>query len=703
MMRSRKEPFTFLKRMMTAVILFILLQASAAAAAAVNVTGCRYTDSTHLVVTASAADVSKIPGRQCCLLELPFTGGVPDFVGPGVKPLAAAGKSRSMTFTVKVKASRRARYLYSRFAVAVPAGNGYQLISNARYLSNPGSMAEGQYVFPRASSKKGLQIKSQMVTDAVELNVQNAAINIVLSDIPAGKGEKNKSRSYAYKYNGKKYWFRKSVIGSYDRQLKGMSETNAVISAILLLGWRSDLKYMIPPAGRHGGHNFYAWNVADPEARQMFSAILSFLAKRYSGAAGSKGRIVNWIVGNEVADYKSWNYGGTMSLEQYASLYADAFRLTYMAAASGYSGARVYISLDHLWNSSQNGGFTGRNMLDAFVSALRAGGYIPWNLAYHPYSSPLHETRFWKNGDGQATAALTTPVITMRNLNVLTGYIKSRYGPGVRVILSEQGYTSVRGKVQEENVQSAAIAYSYLLTEANDMVDSFIMNRHVDHIAETSAGLYLGLWTNSRDEWADRKKQSWNTFKYMDTNLSEAVTTSGLGVIGAASWKQLIPGYSPSLYTRNYITQGRLQVVGSYKKKVSIPKKWKKYGGASSFKKKKKTLTVKRTGGNNRNIQWGITQTFKKGLNLNGRALFTTVRIKGAKSGAARIRMRIYSGAARFECFCDIPCGKDVRLGTSLAGWPGASNITRIQIVAEPVSKGWKKGASMKIKVPVAG
>ena len=89
------------------------------------------------------------------------------------------------------------------------------------------------------------------------------------------------------------------------------------------------------------------------------------------------------------------------TLNQYAKIYADQFRLAYNTLTSVYSNARVYISLDHLWNTNNvSGTFASRKMLDKFASKLRAGGNISWNLAYHPYSSPLTEPRFWATQTG---------------------------------------------------------------------------------------------------------------------------------------------------------------------------------------------------------------------------------------------------------------------------------------------------------------
>ena len=53
------------------------------------------------------------------------------------------------------------------------------------------------------------------------------------------------------------------------------------------------------------------------------------------------------------------------TLNQYAKIYADQFRLAYNTLTSVYSNARVYISLDHLWNTNNvSGTFASRKMLD---------------------------------------------------------------------------------------------------------------------------------------------------------------------------------------------------------------------------------------------------------------------------------------------------------------------------------------------------
>ena len=191
-----------------------------------------------------------------------------------------------------------------------------------------------------------------MLEDAEELNVHHSVLNIVLSDLIASASQKNTFDSLPYKYQGTTYWFRKGMVSEYDRQLTALQKTNTIVSAILLLQWRDDLTYLIYPSGRETGHAYYAWNTSNASARKQLQAAISFLASRYSTSAAKNGRIVNWIVGNEVNDYGVYNYAGKKTLKQYAKIYANAFRLTYNTVTSIYANARVYISLNHLWNTT---------------------------------------------------------------------------------------------------------------------------------------------------------------------------------------------------------------------------------------------------------------------------------------------------------------------------------------------------------------
>lgn len=667
-----------------------------AASQPVTISSCTLTSTTKLQVTASCSKISQISGDRCYLFSLPYMASK---ISGTDKPLVSVKKAKRMTFTVKKKKSTLRTMLDRRFVVAQKSGSSYKIISNYRYITNPGRLASYRYKFPTATSKKGLQVAADMIEDAQELNVRHSTINILFNLTMAGPGEQNASVSIPFKYKGKTYWYSKAAIYSYDAMLKGLKANNAVVSAILLLGYRSDLKDLIAPSGREGGHNYYAWNTQSKAAREKIEACITFLAQRYSASNGANGRIVNWIVGNEVNNYKVWNYGGRLPFNTYINLYESAFRLTYNCVSSVYSNARVYISLDHLWNvNTVDGTYPAKDVLTAFAKAISSHGYIPWNLAYHPYGSPLTEPAFWKNENQWTRNDLNTPVINMNNISLLCRFVKERYGQATRIILSEQGYTSKQNGKNVSKTQAAAIVYSYYLTEKEDMIDSFIMNRHVDHTVEEAQGLALGLWTNSRTEWADTKKPSWDVFKYMDTSKSPSVASSYLKEIGAASWAQLVGTYNAKLYAKTSLSDGVIEPVSGYKKTASITSNWQPYGAVTSVNKVSGGYRIVHNGSLNPNRLWGIAQTFKKKQAFEKNPYFClTADIRGAAAKSAVVKIRFYAGDKIFDAQRAIVGGKAQKLRVNLSKWPYRKSITHIRIGIAPVKGGWSGSAYANI------
>lgn len=671
-----------------------------AAARPATISTCRLYGKNKVRVTAAAKNPRKIRGTRCYLIA----------VTPGMSSrlVASCRKSKRMTFTCRLN-SGGINLLNSSFVIASKKANGkYAYISTRRFISNPGKIARYKYKFPKAVSKKGLQINADMMEDVEELNVRNSVINIDFSQLIAPPALQNTRYSYSWKYQGNTYWFVKDSVAYYDKQLLALKSTSSINSAVLLLSRRSDLVNLIYPKGRESGHAYYAWNTTNNSARKQIAATLNFLARRYSASSQKHGRISNWIVGNEVNNYKTYNYAGRQSLNRYAQIYADQFRLAYNTITSVYSNARVYISLDHLWNTNYvNGTFASRRMLDTFASKIRAGGNIRWNLAYHPYSSPLTEPRFWANTNGQLTKSLTSPVINMGNIDLLTTYVRKKYGSKTRIILSEQGYTSVQKTKNVETLQAAALAYTYLLAESNNMIDSVIIHRQVDHTEEIKQGLSLGLWTTDSDsseyEDADSKKESWGVFKYMDTSRSSSVTSFAPSAIGVSSWKDLIPAYSSKLYNKVNCTIGSLDQVNGYRRAASVYQNWRSYGAVSNAHKTRNAFIAIRDNKRNKNSLWGFSQKLKRKTSFRSYPGFcTTVNVSGAQNGYAQIKMRFYSGRNFFECARIIPCNQNIHLRTSLAKWKYRSKVTKIQIMAAPVHGGkWNSNAHLVMSTPV--
>ncbi len=475
-------------------------------------------------------------------------------VAKNAKPDAKVKKSTKVTMTAPLNYGTSASKLQSRFALAVKTDKkgSYTIISTPKYISNPEKLASYNYAFPKAATKKGLQVDPYYLSDAVELGVKHTAYNICLDDLVATPEQENAAQGISYRYNGKTYWFNRGIMESIDNTLNQYKKSRMIVSAIFLLRWRDDISYLIPKAARAPGHGFYALNTSEAKARKHLEAIFTFLAQRYT----PDGRIANWIVGNEVNNYGTYHYTGSAALANNARIYVNAYRLAYIAVRSVYAKARVYISLDQVWTYLVANSHTSKQFLEKFAEYWEAYGDLGnFNIAFHPYPAPLEDPAFWTNSRGLVTQNVNSPCISMSNLRILTNYVKSKWGSGVRIILSEQGFTSRKYGREAETLQAAAIAYAYYLAEFNSAVDAFILHRHVDHQSEQAIGLYLGLYANDGGASGNpaamgRKKYAWEVFKYMDTSKGKSKTKFALPYIGASSWKAAVSGYDASRFTQ---------------------------------------------------------------------------------------------------------------------------------------------------------
>jgi hypothetical protein len=287
-----------------------------------------------------------------------------------------------------------------------------------------------------------------------------------------------------------------------------------------------------------------AFNVATGDGRRWFCATMEFLSERWSRADKAHGRVVGYIMGNEVNSHWWWSNMGRVSMEEFADEYLRVMRHTHTAVRKQCSWARVYISLEHHWNMRFGAGderqsFAGRPFIDYFARRSKQDGDFDWHLAFHPYPENLFEPRFWN--DRTATTNADTPRITFKNIEVLASYMRRPEmldnGQPRRIILSEQGFHTPAGD-SGEAIQAAAFCYAYKKIERIDLIDAFILHRHVDHDQE--GGLLLGLRRNKpRDGELRPKKKIYDCFRAADTPDWEKAFEFALPIIGLTNWIDL--------------------------------------------------------------------------------------------------------------------------------------------------------------------
>jgi len=462
-------------------------------------------------------------------------------------------KGDALSFTLPLNLGTTQDRLYSKFVVAVFDGQKYTPVSNTVYVTNPEAVAKHTDPYRTAQTKKGLLIENttSMVADAFELGVNHVIVNIPFHHI-LGQG-------ISYEYDGKTYSFNKELMETYDNTIRRMSEKNMTVTAVILNGWNDNTPQLLYPGVKKQPANqvfYYGFNASTKEGYETIKAIASFLADRYSSLQSPYGKVSNWIIGNEINN-QQWNYMGPMSLEKYIQEYERAFRVFYTAIRSTNRNDRLFFSTDYNWNHEANGTtkYNAKDVIDRFADRTGAGGSMDWGLAYHPYSIPMTEPEFWDDDQtGLIKQDAASPVINLKNLNVLTDYmqqgqLRMRDGSVRHIILSEQGFTSksaTRGV--NYDLQAAAIAYAYYIADSNPYIDAFIMSRQVDAPLETKDSLMFGLWHCDENQpnaiVPTMRKKAWSIYKNIDNKKTTLETTEfAKQILGIQKWSDVIPNF----------------------------------------------------------------------------------------------------------------------------------------------------------------
>ncbi|XID92994.1 DUF5722 domain-containing protein [Paenibacillaceae bacterium WGS1546] len=472
-----------------------------------------------------------------------------------VQPTPPGGGEFS--FVVPRKDGQRDRY-YSKFLVTEQANgdpSSVKYVSAPRYATDIAFRAANEYAYPVARSKKGLQVL--MSDDAEDLGVAHAAINVVTGAL-LYKENLNPSNVIEYPLNGRTYYFDKEYVESLDRQIKPLSDNDAIVNLVIILYDGSDpnrmvdvLKHPDAVAGEGGG-TVLAFNTVEEEGIEAFKAVMEFLTDRYTREDEKYGRAVGYIVGNEVDAQWVWQNMGEKTVSQFIDDYESAVRIAYLAARKHYNNPRIYISLTDHWtqpyDNNPRKAYKGRDVVDLMNRTAKRQGDYPWHVAFHPYPEDFFNTDTWN--DERALDSFDTPKITFKNLHVLNDYMGQSdlftNGERRRIILSEQGFHTKDDSLAVAKEQAAAYAYAYYKTQFLSGIDSFILFSHIDIPV---AGLNMGLWTqdpDTSDPFVPKsKKYIYNVFKYIDTNRSLEVTDFAKPIIGISDWGEVAPGFDP--------------------------------------------------------------------------------------------------------------------------------------------------------------
>ncbi|MBQ3795548.1 MAG: hypothetical protein II842_04580 [Butyrivibrio sp.] len=488
----------------------------------VSIDNCLITDSKKVQIDCSSEGIPSSDDKYYYIFE---EATYEDSIPEDAEPIAKGYKDEATSFTVSLNKGEADSRLFSKFTVAVKLDGKYVSVSHPKYITNPGACAPYSYGGMTHHSIKGILPDPLRISELSELNLSYCAYNIPLSHILTTSG------GISYTYGGVTYHFNKGVVENYDNLFKKLNKMGIDIAAIVLNDASTSTypEFTHPDARKGSSAPYYMFNAATDGGVKAVAALGSFLAGRYSGSG--HGNVSMWIFANEVNARKEYNYMSYVDVNTYSIAFTRAFRVFYNSVLSQNSAAKVYFSLDQRWtlnSSTKSGDYNAKDVLDILSTSIREYGNIDWGLAAHPYSYPNGATAFWKSSK-YTTHSVTTPVISMDNLEVLTDYMQREdmldtSGNVRSIILSEMGYSSTSG----ETLQAAAFAYAYSIMEKNGHIDALMLSRQTDASDEIRAlGLALGLQTTG-----GKHKYIYNVFKYIDTDKRKDVISFAYDIVG---------------------------------------------------------------------------------------------------------------------------------------------------------------------------
>lgn len=435
--------------------------------------------------------------------------------------------------------------VFSQWVLAQKNGTGYELLSHARYADGVVSRWNLPDAIP--ATKKGLggvAIGRAPMSDLDDLGIRSITVNVYLSFLRSTPGPDR----MAFDYHGKTYYADKKSISGYDKVLQYAAQRNILVAAIILVPPARNISdpaiaATLPYPEANPAGIYVMPNVASADGLETYAAALNFLAERYSRPDKKYGRIQDWIMHNEVDAGWVWTNAGDKSELTYLYLYQKSMRTMYYIARQYNPHAKVFISLTHYWNWTDDKHFyLPRHLLNDLVEFSHAEGDFEWAIAQHPYPQSLFNPRTWE--DRKVNDTFDTPLITFKNIQVLDAWTKQprtlyRGFKRRAVFLSEQGFNSPDYSPKTLAEQAAALAYAWKKIQPLDSIQAMQYHNWVDGRGE--GGLRIGLRKFPDDPTEpDGKKPIWYLYKKLGTVDENQACAFAKPIIGIQNWGQIL-------------------------------------------------------------------------------------------------------------------------------------------------------------------
>jgi hypothetical protein len=162
-------------------------------------------------------------------------------------------------------------------------------------------------------------------------------------------------------------------------------------------------------------------------------------------------------------------------------------------------------------------------------------------VAYHPCPQGLFQAATWN--DARPSFSFDSPYITPKNIELLDAYLHRPpllyNGEKLRtVLLSEQGFHTKDYSCEAQQLQAAALVYTWHKIRPLETIEAFHNNRWID--AREEGGLQLGLRTlgDAKTPYGERKF-GWSVYRALDTPGEQDASAFAKELIGVTDFSQI--------------------------------------------------------------------------------------------------------------------------------------------------------------------
>jgi len=506
---------------------------------------------THIKVEGGQIKVSGNIGTQkgdLFLVQVPMFANATELKEfPFVAPIRAEqnGEFSTSLDRFQRRDEREQDRLLARWAVVRKTGDGYQLLSSARYADDVQAKWDVPEEKPRTKKGLGGFWIGRPFQDLDDMNISSVTVNVSLNGFMRLSGETGQT---GFSYAGKTWHVDDRAVAHLDQTLLEAAKRGIIVSAIILVNPiraspdKAWAKLVAHPDADPAGI-YVMPNVSDEAGLEAYAAALDFLAQRYSRPDRKYGRIHHWIMHNEVDAGWEWTNAGEKTALRYLELYHKSMRAMHLLARQYDPHAQVFISLTHYWTERANEHcYPSKTLLELLLRFSRSEGDFDWAIAYHPYPEDLRNPRVW--ADKTVNFTFNTPKITFKNIEVLDAWANrtNTWYLGQRrraVHLTEQGLNSPDYSEKSLQEQAAGMAYAWKKIERLETIEVFDYHNWVDNRAE--GGLRIGL-RRFPDDQSDPlgKKPVWFVYQALGTETEDNACAFAKSVIGITNWDEIV-------------------------------------------------------------------------------------------------------------------------------------------------------------------